>query len=316
MKKQLKSGISWLILVIWFLTGCLPSVDVPETNTVPPAKTDTATIYPMSMLTLTPTPIYLVLPATTLSPAESENALLDLLRTNGNCTGKCIGGIRPDEMTVQEAVKAMSQWGMISVSKNYFGNTIVTLETSPLENGKVGVSLAIGMRAKEFETIDSVGFGIRNIEGGRIETDLWEENRNKWIGFRLDNLLRAYGTPSYVGYDFYRLFAGRLNEGKTIGYIMEMQYQEISLSIYRQAIATYDGKNVFLCPTKDPQYFTMEIYPERPLDKRQEFASVTWQSLTGTDLNEFYQMFTNENDPYACVITNLNQIQLLKPSFH
>ena len=183
-------------------------------------------------------------------------------------------------------------------------------------NGKIGVYLSIGTWIKNFETIDTLGFRIQNISGGRIETDLWEENRNEWIGFRLDNLLRAYGTPSYVGYDFYRLFSGLLIEGKTIGYIMEMQYQELSLSIYRQAIATYDGQNVFLCPTKDPQYFTMEINPERPLSKRQEFAPVKWQSLTDTDLQTFYRIFTDTTNPDVCVITNLEQIQLLKPSFH
>jgi len=281
-----------------------------------PVDIVTKTAFPLPTFTFTSTPFPIVFPATTLSPSESDNALLKLLKTNGNCKGKCIAGIRPDAMTIQEAVNVMSQWGMIKISNDYFGKTHINIEPSQLYGGKVGVYLSMGTWTKEFETIDNVAFGIWNIEGGRIETDLWEENRNIWIGFRLDNLLKAYGTPSYVGFDFYRLFAGLLNEGKTIGYIMEMQYQELSLSIYRQAIATYDGKNVFLCPTKDSQYFTMEIYPERPLSKRQEFAPVKWQSLTDTNLQTFYQIFTDETNLDVCVPTNLEQIQLLKPSFH
>jgi len=315
---------TFLILAVFLLVNCTSQAPAETFNaaTSTPQLTRTltpsATLQPHSIpsFTITPTPtsFQIILPARTLSPQESENALLELLRTNGNCTGKCIAGIRPDEMTVQEAINVMSLWGTIRIHRNNLGNTYILLESEPL-NGKVGVNLSIGTWTNKFITIDRVGFGIQNI-GGRVETDLWEENRNNWNGVRLDNLLKAYGVPSYVGYDFYRIFAGSLSEGRTIGYIMEIQYKEMQLIINSQAIAYYDGKNIFLCPTKDPQFLRMEIYPESSLNKRQGATPVEWQLLSGVNLEAFYQSYTDDANPDACIITNIEQIELLQPSFN
>ncbi|HPO87661.1 MAG: hypothetical protein QY329_12660 [Anaerolineales bacterium] len=310
MNKLLNGKSVLLVLLCWSLSSCYPGMSVDNVSqTATPSLKATDSVVPLPLSTFTSTPFRLILPTGTLSLQESESALLELLRTNGNCTGKCIGGIRPDEMTVQEAVNTLSQWGMVGIYHDYFGKTYIGLNAPPLDD-TVGVYLSIGTWTKEFETIDNVSFRIQNIGGGNIETDLWSENRYDWKGFRLDNLLKAYGVPSYVGFYFESMFPI-----KAVRYIIEIQFQDLQIAISSQAIGTYEGKDVFLCLAKDPQYFGMAIYPETPLKERWEFAPVTWQSLSGTNLEAFYRMFTDKTNPDACIITNLEQIQLLQPYF-
>jgi hypothetical protein len=251
-----------------------------------------------------------------MSPQEVEAGLLELLRTNGNCTGKCIGGIRPDEMTVQDAVNTMTQWGAVRIGEDVLGRTFINLDQNILYE-RVGVYLSVGTWTEKLETIDHVSLRIQGVSGPYfVGDDLWLANRDAWWGVRLDNLLIAYGVPSYVGYEF-ATTDDRLSslEGRTIAYTMEMQYEQINLVVGIGALAYYDGENLFLCPSQDPHDLGIKINPERPLEKLQEFYPVTWQALTGTDLEAFYQKFTDEADLDACITTTLKQIQALQPDF-
>ena len=78
-------------------------------NMVTPILVETVQTSPLSHI-----PAQIALPIVTMSPQEAKNALLDLFRTNGDCTGKCLAGIRPDEMTVQEAVDKLAHFNLIS----------------------------------------------------------------------------------------------------------------------------------------------------------------------------------------------------------
>ena len=293
--------------------------------TVTSAPVDTATAIPTEVAptktlqpthTFTPTPAQFVLPAVTMSPEEAENALLELLKTNGNCTGKCVASIRPDEMTVQDAVDIMAQWGMVSIGENWQGKTFINLVQNPLYE-QVFVNISIGTWTQEFVTIDKLTVYISGPPGAWIlGEDVWLENRDAWRAFSLDNILKTYGVPSYVGYFFQTTVErGVPLDGRTITYSLEMQYEQFNLVVVIGALAYNDGENIFLCPSKDPHDLGIEINPERPLLERQAFSPVTWQALTGTDLESFYEVFTDENNPDACVTTTLEQIQALQPDF-
>ena len=78
-------------------------------NMVTPILVETVQTSPLSHI-----PAQIALPIVTMSPQEAKNALLDLFRTNGDCTGKCLAGIRPDEMTDQEAVDKLAHFNLIS----------------------------------------------------------------------------------------------------------------------------------------------------------------------------------------------------------
>jgi len=245
-----------------------------------------------------------------MSPQEAENALQELLRTNGNCTGKCLAGIRPDEMTVQGAIDQMAQWGMLRMSdkdKNgriYIGNVYLD------PNGKqANVNLVISVRQ---QTVDSISFQIPRFEDGEfLGTDIWLANREAWEAFQFGNLLKAYGTPSFVGF----FFETRGVEGEFIGYTLEIQYEQLNLKIGIGGLAHMDMQDVFICPSKDPHSLGIDINPQRPLKEIQQFSPITWQALTGSDLQTFYHTFTNESNSDGCVITTLSKIIELDPYF-
>jgi len=336
-KKHLYCLTIWFGLLLFGSAGCtfagedpvtLPivtSTTPPPTVTITPVLMDTttATLAPMTPSatlppthTSTPTPASLVLPAITMSPQEAEAALLELLKTNGNCTGKCVAGIWPDEMNVQEAVDVMARWGTINIVEDFEGDTFIHLVQTPLED-QVFVKLSIGTWTKELETIDEVSFNIMVPSGDSFASeDLWLVNRENWQGFQLDSILETYGIPSYVGFFFQTTVEiGSPLEGRTIHYGLDLHYEDLNLIAGIGAMAYYNGETLFICPSKDPHGVGIDINPERSLEKLEEFRPVTWEALTGTDLEAFYRMFTDETNPDACITTTLEQIQALQPSF-
>jgi ribosomal protein L24E len=246
-------------------------------------------------------------------PQENEKALIDLLKTNGNCTGKCIGGINPDNMTVQDAVNVMSQWGMVIISKNSLGQSFINLAPTPLY-GQVNVYLSVGTWTKEMETIDRVAIRIQGSGSYYVKKDVWLANRGTFSGFRMENILKAYGVPSYVGFDFSSISpTWTPDKGESLEYGMSLHFEQFNLHMLNSAIAYYDGEAVFLCPSKESHALSLEINPERPLKELQNVFPVTWQTLTGTDLNAFYQTFTGGNAFDACVTTNIEKILTMQP---
>jgi hypothetical protein len=324
-KKCWHPGVMWISLFCLYITGCTvgnvsPVALTAEPKAAPSAmvafSTQTAvaspTTTPLPTLTFTPSPILIVLPAVTMSPQIAEDALQELLRTNGNCTGKCVAGIRPDDMSVQQAIDQMAQWGMLDMSEDNDGRTFInTLYLDP-RHKQVDVNLTITMR-KKFETIYTVSFYIpRREDGEYLGADVWLANREAWRAFRFNNLLKAYGTPSFVGFSM----ETRDQEGKSIAYTLELHYEKMNLNIGIGGLAYGNGEDVFLCPSKDPHSLGIDINPERPLRDIQQFTPITWQALTGTDLDAFYRTFTDETNPDGCVKTTLKKIMELDPYFH
>jgi len=308
------------MMIVLLITSCA----IPTSNDVPPveitAETTPSPTMPVAQV-VSPTniPYGVALPAVTLSPLENENALLALLRTNGNCKGKCLGGIYPDAMTVQDAINVISQWGMIEIGKNSQGKTFINLVQSQLYD-QLSIYLSIGTWTREFETIDKVAIRIdatlTSADSHYVGEDVWLANREAFRGFSMDGILEAYGTPSYVGYDFISLLDPSimpLKAGERFEYGMSIHFEEINLGILLAGRAYYDGEQVFLCPSKEPHYLYLQINPERPLKDLEATYPVTWQNLSGTDLNTFYQTFTGENAFDVCVTTTMDQLLTLQP---
>jgi hypothetical protein len=315
---MIKSISKYLLISLLILscnvTGNRTFSATPEPKTLLSPTTE-KTIQPLPELTSTPN--RLLLPSVTLSPLETENAIIELLRTNGNCVGKCLGGIYPDKMTLQEAVDVMSQWGMINLSKNSQGRAIINLNPNELF-GQFNVYLSVGTWTKELETIDRVSIRIDSATSADthyIKEDVWLAYQDMFRGFQMDSVLKSYGIPSYVGYDFSSILSPSLlpRIGERFSYGTILHFEEINLQILIGAMALFDGQSVFLCPSKEPHYLYLEINPERPLKESQNAFPVTWQALTDTDLNVYYQIFTVENAFDVCVTTNIKEILKLQP---
>jgi hypothetical protein len=243
-----------------------------------------------------------------MSPQEAEYALQELLRTNGNCTGKCLAGIRPDEMTVQEAVDQLARWSMLRMSEGQRGKTFITNLYLDPNSKQVNVNLAIIVR-KGFETTYGVSFYIpRHEDSEFLGADVWLANREAWRAFRFDNLIKTYGVPAFVGFNLQ-------TDERSIVYTLEIQYEQMNLDIGIGGLAHQNGQDIVICPSKDPHSLGIEINPERPLKEVQPIYPITWQALTGNDLQVFYQKFTDEGGFDECVTTTLAKIIELDPSF-
>jgi hypothetical protein len=315
-----------IFFAIWLpISGCviekrtpIDSLNVPNlTPSISPMLTSSQDVTGTSPFFLdsnfTVTPFKVVIPSSTISVQESEMALTILLKTNGYCVGKCVAGIKPDNMTFQDAVNKIAEWGAIEIDENpRTGKVFVHLIQSPI-NEQVYIDLSVGTGAKEMKVIDTVFLHISGPpENLLLEKDVWLTNYDAWSGIRIDNILKTYGIPSYVGY-FFQTTTGALITGRNINYTLVIQYEEMSLIIIVGGLASYDGKSLFLCQTEDPHDLALVINPEQSLEKYRGYAQVTWQALTNTTLDAFYQKFTN--DPKACIKTSLTVIQELQPSF-
>jgi len=102
-------------------------------------------------------------------------------------------------------------------------------------------------------------------------------------------------------------------EGKSIAYTMDIHYEQINLEIAIGALAFSDKEHVVLCPAKDHHSLGIDINPDPPLSERQHASPITWQALTNSDLQAFYQIFTQ--GPDACITTTLENITALDPYF-
>jgi len=319
----------WYFLLLWIFPVCLLVVgcavdnsgsvaSTTETNHIPletvvssiiaVTASPTTSLLPTTPSALSPVPI--VLPVTTMLPQEAEDALQDLLKTNGNCTGKCLAGIYPDEMTMQEGVDQMAQWSMLSVDEDNDGRTFVHVVPPALSDKQIRINLVLILRQ---QIIDGVSFYIpRRIDGAEfVDADVWLANRETWEAFQLDNLLKAYGTPSFVGF----FMETRGTEGESIAYTLDIQYEQMNLKIGIGGLAHRNGQDVIICPSKDPHSLGIDINPERPLREIQQFSPITWQALTGSDLQTFHHTFTNESSSDGCVVITLSKIIELDPYF-
>ena len=319
MQSQDKKHLVLLIclLCLW-VVSCAgengsPVAMTAETTAVIPTLTTVAspTMTPLPTITFTPSPVPIVLPAVTMSPQEAEAALQELLKTNGNCTGKCLAGIRPDEMTVQEAVDQLARWGMLGKSKEKEGRTFITNLYLDPNSKQVNLNLAVILRKKSEPTYGVSFYIPRHEDGEFLGADVWLANREAWRAFRFDNLLRAYGIPSFVGFRF----AQSYREGNPIVYTLDIHYEQMNLEFGTGGLAYSNGQDFFICPSKDPHSLGIDINPERPLIEIQQFSPITWQALTDSDLQAFYQTFTNESNTDGCITTTLEKIIELDPYF-
>lgn len=257
----------------------VPSATSIVTPSSRPTPAVTTTSTPQAVV-YTPSSSPIVLPVATLLPDEAELAISKLLKTNGNCIGKCIAGIQPDDMIVQDAIDVMGHWGMVRIVENSQGKTFVNLVPNSLD-GQAVLSLSVGTWTRRLETIDRVSLQLKGVSELFIGEEIWQKNQEAWYGFNLKSILEAYGLPSFVGYFFETTVdIGAPLEGRTIRYGMDMQFEKTNMVVLINALAYYDGENLMLCPSKDPHALGIEINPESSLTERKEFYPVTWQALT------------------------------------
>jgi hypothetical protein len=332
---RLATSLSVIFFAVLFLTGCqqtvdpinptlTPRINVESTNTavvtttpVDPEKSQTSTAAIVSETTPGPqsTATPFQFPTSPFTSEEQNAAFLELLRTNGHCQGKCIAGIYPDTMNVDQALEVFLAICDIRTGANALDEIFIA-KSDPFIVDDARLSLGIVTTTIVYDTIDHVGFSIRGISLGDVSEELWARQKDAWNGFQFETLLQTYGQPSYVGFFFQTdVEPDSPFTGRVILYTISLHYHEFDLQIIQTGHANYDGETVSICPSSDPHDLSMQIPPGRTWSKLEEVYSVTWELLTDSDLEDFTQLFAPSIDGAQCIAVPLKRIIELSQDF-
>jgi hypothetical protein len=280
-----------------------------------PSVTNTPSRTPHPTITLTPTEVELMFPAVTMSSQEAEDALIALLKTNGNCTGKCLAGIRPDEMNLQEALKVLAQWGMIRIGEDIFGNKYINLDQEP-QFDAIQVYISVGPWTNDLSKIETVLTRVEGVSLNYLPSDYWVDRSGILAGFRIEKILDTYGDPTFIGFFFATYYGPEAHEDeRPFLYSMEIHFQHLNIQVNISGPAYFDGENLFICPKTDPHNVWIWVNPESPLIEYEEKFPVTWQELSGEELSSFTDLINDKDGLNNCLSTTVEKIESLQPGF-
>ena len=251
-------------------TQTIPSPSASVTPTHLPSPTPTK---PLATATITPFP--------TLSIEREEMILSELMQTNGGCDLPCWWGVTPGSTTVHTAKDMFISWG-ISWNDGYVA---------------IGRPRHIGVYS-EFIVEDNI---VQQIvaDGTRDRYDLTYRFTEIWQHYMVVDVLERFGMPSHI-FLTPPVFAeaGVPNEYQLLLYFAP---SDVKLS-YIIAAEHLDGGNNRICSDfEDVQSIYLRLYA--PGELREDEASlqsslensILWETATGLSLEEFYEMFKDED---------------------
>lgn len=305
--------ITGLLLVVFAITRCKASqTEVVAPTTVPtlttqPTLFSTQTHVPTSTPTptstpLIPTPTISLTPMPTLTAQERESHVRELLQTNRGCELPCWWGIVPGKTQWEDARKLLEHLGVRISSKTepdgsiFHGTGGFDFEDEKIYN-RIGITEKEGVVESIYILSDS----------GMNEAAF----QSLWKHYDPQLVIPAFGVPSRVWLTTSTIKVG--NKGIT-GYILKIFYDHLGF------VVRYDGGVTHspiyhICPTFDDSsegisQISMVLQSpdnQSPLDRIDQGDLIdkytrTIEYATGLSLEEFYQLFTQEDKP-ACFDT-------------
>lgn len=251
-------------------TQTIPSPSASVTPTRHPSPTPTK---PLATATITPFP--------TLPIEREEMILSGLMQTNGGCDLPCWWGVTPGSTTVHTAKDMFISWG-ISWNDGYVA---------------IGRPRHIGVYS-EFIVEDDI---VQQIvaDGTRDRYDLAYRFTEIWQSYTVAEMLNRYGLPSHVFLaPPIAAEAGVPNEYSLLLYFTS---SDIRIRYLVAAVYLGEGKNQICSDFEDVQDIRLRLYASGKL--QQDEASlqsspenyISWETATGTSLEEFYEMFKDED---------------------
>lgn len=264
---------------------------VPEiTATVAlPTRTASPTVVP-------PTPT--ITPPPTLNPEQREEAVRDLLQTNGSCALPCWWGITPGKTTWRETEDFLQNLGAVI--------SVYPEESDPIfyeTNGLDFIEEYIMNRVRFYEgdgvvkSIEVHGYGLT----GNTDPDDFEE---VWSQFAPEEIIAEYGTPTRVWVESNSTVSeGR--PGPTMPYSLWIFYDHVGI------LVRYSGKVPFqetyrMCPTFQPEgdlqpFIDLYLRAEDhniPLERLSDHQFISEESINsleeaaGISLEEFAELYS------------------------
>jgi len=253
-----------------------------------PTRTSTAVPLPSitPTVTRTATPVWIPLP--TLAPEQAEEAIMELLRTNGNCRLPCWFGVVPGVTTWSEARRIFEPFA--TIEDNWRTKVMVQGEYQILSDH----SVIFQVPGEERESGGSI-----SDQGGIVATIFVGPNAARNGGFVFSRLLSEYGKPDQVHLD---IVAHVPEPG--IPFDLILYYPEQNILLYYQLEGDNDGGSLCVdLKGASPRMFfwSDESNWEVPYDELPLWAAfgdrfpVEIEKVTDYSVESFYETFKDPN---------------------
>ena len=246
---------------------------LPSSIAILPTATPTLSQTPTS----SPSPTGTSTQLTTLEPAEASEAIKTLLQEPVDCEAPCFWGIMPGQSTFDEAVRAITHFGLQLLYTNTLDNKEFRQSEYAFENG-----LSI-----------STILTIQNKIVGNLRVGITPEMQKagvprQWLAYSPETLITRYGMPSKVSI--------AVDSGPRSFFDMVMYFDEVEL------IVEYTGYNIIggtaaspqVCPLTD-QFNHVGIWMgQNPVNPPP--SGVPLEDATYLTIEEFSELMTRNSD--------------------
>lgn len=257
--------------------------DIPISVFIQASPTPTITIFSSTRISA-PTTI------PTLTELEAEAKVARFLKDNGGCT-LCLWGMVPEKTTLTETktfVNIFQHGGQIG--DHYFSAGFSINQTDVNKY----LEIEFQFRYNQNQIIDGIEFTLCSLRNMQIQ-------RSEWSFYTLDNLLKVYGVPSHVEFNF------PLNELGHTSYEMMLTYQPIHLVIDYSYKRQFPEKpdNFTVCPSTDYLEGLRLWYGENVLYVPDYLSDLKQLSSLGNE--DFHNIFKISNNNQCIDLRNIYQ---------
>lgn len=325
------------LLGVWVFASCISPTPIPPKATVvafattltvtasstpiPASPTSTATHTPTPTTTRRPTRTPTPAPTATLEPTtyptlDSQgrlNFVLQALKTNEGCQLPCWWGITPGKTTWEEMVNTFAKQGI-----GFYQEGQPDLGLTTKDNYRQETVDVTFQRNDDF---------VQSID---IETMYYyfmakPQYAEAWKSYSIDQVLSQYGIPTQVYLDL-TIGAYDWTPGMVQTYDLWLEYASKGIAIRYPGELIRDNQGWYVCPIFNSAYgITIKLRAPGSqgsivtLDADNPFQlGGTLKKLTGTNLQQFYELF--KNLPQGCLLVIdpnpwwYDKITLPKPS--
>jgi hypothetical protein len=297
--RKIKLPIITILITLVLISCVSPSVRDVSTSTSPATSTDilitsTSTQRPTRVPpTPKPSPSPTWTPLPTLSSAEAEQTVVDLLKSNGGCKLPCWWGTVPGE----------TRWNEVEQFLNTFVTFIGQGQEGTFQEDD-GFHHYTNYGAEFFipdqEARGRVLYGVRD----GIIIDISVDPPGNEFSYQLYQLLSTYGEPREV-----YVFTYSNVPSDVVPFRVLVRYPEQGIHAIYEYPAENDGNMISSCPDSSApslhldssnQPYEKYLIPfedsaKRLMGMNENDPLVDLQTATQMDLKTFYETFKNQN---------------------
>jgi hypothetical protein len=256
------------------------TLTVSSTKTIPTVTT-TPALTEASTLSL-PQATNTVTNSAQLSDIEREQALRNLLKTNGGCSQPCFFGIVPGKTSLAEAENLLTPMLGEGLKRTNSDGTVSSFG--------IGFGLENTLRGEIILTIKSdVVQNINVYMGGLFKPDVPQED---WSSFSLKSILETYGVPTGVTFYMESPHEPVSNPGMIYSYMI--MYEHKNVGVFFQGGWIKNSSIYHLCLSQLKPEFIRIWIGENPYLASTD--GIQPAGSTSIDLQEFYQLFSENDD--------------------